>query len=164
LIAFFFRCFKPLNDPDLAQMLAKAASIGVYGLGGITIAGTLGVDTVPLMTGLGVTGLGVTFAAKNVLTDYVDGLTLALDKPFAKGQYIIMRGALDGKGLEGVVESFSWKYVVVRSSEHGVTFIPSKFFFSNPVEVLPDVPADRKAPHKHQMMDPPQFSHLHYHP
>ena len=161
LHSFFLRCFKPL-DPDLAPMLAKAASTGVYGLGGITLAGTLGMDTVPLMTGLGVAGVGVSFAAKNVMSDYVEGLTLVLNKPFTKGEYIVMRGAMDGKGLEGLVDSFTWRYIVIHSSDGGVTHIPAKMFFLNPIEVFKNAPADRKAPHAHQM-SAPRFVNLHHH-
>ena len=45
----FSKFLRPLGDPDVERMIAKAATIGVWGIGGLTVAGTLGIDTTPIV-------------------------------------------------------------------------------------------------------------------
>jgi small-conductance mechanosensitive channel len=45
-----------VHDTDLSNLVARTLTGGVYGMGMITLLGTIGIDTQPLLAGIGVTG------------------------------------------------------------------------------------------------------------
>lgn len=50
--------------------------------------GTLGFDISAMVTGLGIGGIAVALAVKDILSDLFGSLTIALDKPFVLGDFI----------------------------------------------------------------------------
>ena len=92
--------------------------------------GTVGIDTKPFITGLGVTGFTIGFALKDIATNFLSGLMLMTQKPFKSGDRIKV------VGLEGVVENVDVRYVVLKGENSGRVMIPSATVYSNPVVVL----------------------------
>lgn len=83
-------------------------SLFVIALGLIALS-NLGVNVGALLTGLGIGGIAVALAAQNILGDLLSSLSIALDKPFVMGDYIV---AGDD---EGTVEHIGIKTTRVRS-------------------------------------------------
>ena len=134
--SMFSKFLRPLGDPDVERMIAKAATIGVWGIGGLTVAGTLGIDTTPIVASIGVTGVAAGFATKKAASDLVSGILLVIDKPFRRGQHISLKGAMDGKGLHGIVEKVDWRYVVLRSGQGDASIvIPSSIVQESAIEI-----------------------------
>lgn len=131
------------KDVDMARFVGKTAAITLYSFAGITILGTLGVDTKPLIAGIGVTGFTVGFALKEIAANFFSGILLIFQKPFHKGQYLRVLGG--GSNLEGEVESIDSRYVLLRTKDKGLIMIPSAAVYSNPILVLPKAPADKPA-------------------
>lgn len=52
------------NTATACRFASKSAAIAVYTLAGFSVLGTLGVDTKPLVAGLGVGGFTVGFALR----------------------------------------------------------------------------------------------------
>lgn len=125
------------KDEDLARFFAKAATGTLYSMLGITVLGTLGVDTKPLITGIGITGFAVGFAVKEIATNFLSGILLVFTKPFHKGQYLKV---MSSPMLEGVVESIDARYVFLRSRDKGVLMIPASVVYTNPILVLNSAP------------------------
>lgn len=125
------------KDEDLARFFAKAATGTLYSMLGITVLGTLGVDTKPLITGIGITGFAVGFAVKEIATNFLSGILLVFTKPFNKGQYLRV---MSSPMLEGVVESIDARYVFLRSRDKGVLMIPAIVVYTNPILVLNSAP------------------------
>lgn len=121
----------------MARFLAKASSIALYTLGGVTVLGTLGVDTKPIIAGIGVTGFTLGFALKEIATNFLSGVLLVFNKPFQKGQHLRVMGATAGQNLEGTVESIDARYVLLRGREGGLLMIPSVVVYTNPIMVTP---------------------------
>ena len=88
-----------IEDEDLARLLSKTAAITVYAIFTISTLGTLGVDTKPLLAGIGVTGFTIGFALKEVATNFISGIFLVINKPFVRGCRIKIHGS--GGGIEG---------------------------------------------------------------
>ncbi len=88
-----------IADEDLARLISKIAAITIYTFIGITALGTFGVDTKPLLAGLGVTGFTIGFALKEVATNFISGIFLVINKPFVRGCRIQIHGG--GGGIEG---------------------------------------------------------------
>jgi small-conductance mechanosensitive channel len=132
---------KIVKDVDMARFISKTAAMTVYSFIGITALGTLGVDTKPIIAGIGVTGFTVGFALKEIAANLLAGILLMFQRPFQKGQYLRV---LSGAGLEGEVESIDSRYVLLKSKERGMIMIPSAVVYSNPILVFPKPPADAK--------------------
>ena len=120
------------TDRDLARISAQTGTVVIYSIGIITALGTLGVDTKPFLTGIGVTGFAAGFALKEIATNYLSGLLLVFSKPFEKGQYVKV---LAGSGMEGVIESIDIRYVILRGKDDTKIMIPSSVVYSNPIVV-----------------------------
>lgn len=69
----------------------------------------MGVNVTSLIAGLGIGGIAVALALQNVLGDLFASLTIALDKPFVVGDFIIVGNEM------GVVEHVGLKTTRVRS-------------------------------------------------
>jgi len=91
-----------IEDEDLARLLAKTAAITIYSMVTVSTLGTLGVDTKPLLTGIGITGFTIGFALKEVATNFISGIFLVIYKPFVRGCRIKIHGS--GGGIEGKIE------------------------------------------------------------
>lgn len=133
---------KLTKDLDIARFIGKTAAITAYSFAGITILGTLGVDTKPLIAGIGVTGFTVGFALKEIAANFLSGILLVFGRPFQKGQYLKVLGG--GSNLEGEVESIDSRYVLLKTRDKGLIMIPAVTVYSNPILVLPKPPADAK--------------------
>eukprot|EP00124_Ichthyophonus_hoferi_P001812 Ihof_evm12s105 gene=Ihof_evmTU12s105 len=73
-----------IRDDWLRQSVVQMTSYGVYGIIGITALSTCGVDTTPLLTGLGLGGVATGFIVKDTVQSAVAALSLQLRCPFAK--------------------------------------------------------------------------------
>jgi small-conductance mechanosensitive channel len=94
-----------ITDEDLSRLISKIGAITIYTFIGITALGTFGVDTKPLLAGLGITGFTIGFALKEVATNFISGIFLVINKPFVRGCRIKIHG--DGGGIEGKFLEFS---------------------------------------------------------
>lgn len=95
----FFLRSHIIEDEDLARLISKTAAISIYAIMGVTTLGTLGVDTKPLLAGIGITGFTIGFALKEVATNFISGIFLVINKPFVRGCRIKIHGS--GGGIEG---------------------------------------------------------------
>ena len=121
-------------DPDLARFLAKSAAVSIYALTGMTALGTIGIDTAPLLTGIGITGFTIGFALKEVATNFLSGVMLVFGKPFRKGQWLKVLNTPTGQ-LEGEVQSIDARYVLLRTKDKSLVMIPSVVVYTNPILV-----------------------------
>ena len=69
----------------------------------------MGVDVTSLIAGLGIGGIAVALALQNILGDLFGSLTIALDKPFVVGDFIVVGSEM------GTVEHIGLKTTRVRS-------------------------------------------------
>lgn len=131
---------KITQDIDMARFIGKTAAITIYSFAGVTILGTLGVDTKPIIAGIGVTGFTVGFALKEIAANFLSGILLMFGRPFQKGQYLKVLGG--GTNLEGEVASIDSRYVLLKTKDNGMIMIPSVVVYSNPILVLPKSPEE----------------------
>jgi len=92
LAAFFFG--KLSKDKDESGQLAikwlvRIAQIVIWTIALILFLDNIGVKITSLVTGLGIGGVAIAFAAQNVLSDIFCFFTIFFDKPFALGDFII---------------------------------------------------------------------------
>lgn len=72
----------------------------VYSVIITSVLGTLGIDTKPLITGIGISGFVVGFALKEIATNTLAGILLVVQRPFRTGWKI----KVGGSGIVGPIE------------------------------------------------------------
>ena len=111
----FFLRSRITEDEDLARLISKTAAITIYAFVTVTTLGTLGVDTKPLLAGIGITGFTIGFALKEVATNFISGIFLVINKPFVRGCRIKIHGS--GGGIEGLVHFIDIRYVHLKTKD-----------------------------------------------
>lgn len=122
------------RDENMAQFASNSVSTVMVGLAGLTVLGTLGIDTSPIITGLGVSGFAAGFAMKEVAGNYLSGLMLVLSKSFTTGQYIKVH--VGSTVFEGVVMSVDTRHVKLLTNKSEVILIPSTVVYTNPLTII----------------------------
>lgn len=100
------------RDASLATTLSVLGFIGRVALWSVAlllVLDNLGIDITALVAGLGIGGVAVALAVQNVLGDLFASLSIALDKPFVIGDFIVVGDYL------GTVEYIGLKTTRVRS-------------------------------------------------
>lgn len=92
-----------------AAFAAFAARIVLWALLLLLLLDNLGVNISSLLAGLGVGGIAVALAVQNVLGDVLASLSIALDRPFVVGDFIVV------DSLAGTVEHIGLKTTRVRA-------------------------------------------------
>jgi small-conductance mechanosensitive channel len=127
---------KAVQDPDTARLIGRSSSIGVFSLIGMSALGTAGVDTAPLLTGIGVTGFTIGFALKEIATNFLSGMLLVISRPFRKGQYLrVLAPSIPGGSIEGEVVSIDAKHVLLKSKMGGIVMVPSVIVYTSTLHV-----------------------------
>jgi small-conductance mechanosensitive channel len=128
-----------IEDEDLTNLLAKSMKIGFYSLVGITLLGSVGFDTKPIIASVSVLGFATGYALKDAATHFASGVMLVIQKPFNKGDYLKI---LITVPHEGIVEAIDVRYVHLRTKENQMLLIPCSTVYGNSIIVSPTPPKD----------------------
>lgn len=107
----------------------------VVGAAVLTALGTVGVDITALVAGVGLTGLTIGFALKDVASSLMAGMMLMLYRPFRRGDRIAV------VGLEGVVAGMDLRYTHLEA-EGKRYLVPNATVLTNAVTVFAVPPKD----------------------
>ena len=103
------------------QGLSYVARVALWGAVIVLMLDNLGYDVTALVAGLGIGGVAVALALQNVLGDLFASLSIALDKPFVTGDFIIVddkMGMVSNIGLKTTrVASLSGEQLVFSNSD-----------------------------------------------
>jgi small-conductance mechanosensitive channel len=91
----------------------------------IIAAGALGVSPQGLVTGLGLTGLVLGFALKDILSNFVSGLLILALRPFKIGDQIVVGET------EGAVERIELRATQIRTYDGRVALVPNAEVFTS---------------------------------
>lgn len=86
----------------------------------VTAVGQLGINIVAALTGIGILGIAIGFAAQDSLSNIVAGFLIFLDKPFRVGDYITL-----GK-YYGRVEVITMRSTRIRTQDNTYVVIPNQ--------------------------------------
>lgn len=78
------------RDPHSVEIIGKIVKVILWVFAGVFILQFLGYDVTTLVAGLGIGGIAIAFALQNVLSDIFASFTIYYDKPFKKGDYIVI--------------------------------------------------------------------------
>jgi MscS family membrane protein len=77
-----------------------------------------------LLTVGGVSTIVLGFAAKDMLTNFLGGLMIYFDRPFAIGDWI----SSPDRNIEGTVEHIGWRLSIIRSFDKRPIYVPNGVF------------------------------------
>lgn len=124
----FFSIF--FNDPDILKTFAKACSWILWLFVVLSFLGTVGVDTKPLISLLGISGLTIGFACKDILQNTFAGIFILFTRPFKRGWIISVCG------YRGRVISTDIRYLRLEIlKDRSEVLIPLSLVYQNPIIV-----------------------------
>lgn len=102
----------------LAQLLNSVGAV-VIGVGAALMVLNLFINIGPLLAGVGVAGLAISFGAQSLVKDVLSGFFILLENQLAVGDVIEING------VAGVVERLTMRVVVLRDVEGVLHTIPN---------------------------------------
>jgi MscS family membrane protein len=107
-------------DDLLVPLVRKSLKIFVAAVGIIYIAESLSIEILPLLTGLGIGGLAVAFAAKDTIENFFGSIAVIVDRPFEVGDWVVIDG-----DVEGTVEELGFRSTRVRTFYNSLVTVPN---------------------------------------
>ena len=116
-------------DPDVTGLLAGSAKTALLILGSLTALGTLGINVTAMVAGLGLTGLALGMAFKEILSNALAGVQILMYKPFKRNDAIAVLT------FQGTVVEVNLRYTAIDSAGVRV-FIPNTLLLTNAVSLI----------------------------
>ena len=124
------------SDRATISAVARLSRIALWVVAGIMILQSLGVSVSGLLAFGGVGGIAVGFAARDLLANFLGGLSIFLDRPFAVGDWI----RSPDREIEGTVEDVGWRVTRIRTFDQRPLYVPNSVFstvaLENPSRML----------------------------
>ncbi len=109
------------SDAELPAVFRIALRLLLWSVGALLILSNAGVDITSLVAGLGIGGLAVSLALQNILSDLFSSFSIAIDKPFAIGDFIIVgdhKGTVKHIGLKTTrITALEGEEIVISNAE-----------------------------------------------
>ncbi len=118
----FHRIVEDLTTENLIKQVAYYA---VWTLGLIVAADALGFDPQTVVTGLGLTGLALGFALKDIISNFVSGILILVLRPFELGDQIVVGET------EGSVERIELRATQIRHYDGRIIVVPNAEIFTS---------------------------------
>lgn len=96
----------------------------------LMILQSVGVSVSGLLAFGGIGGIAVGFAARDLLANFLGGLSIYLDRPFTVGDWI----RSPDREIEGTVESIGWRMTMIRTFDQRPLYVPNAVFSSVALE------------------------------
>jgi small conductance mechanosensitive channel len=112
----------------IGNLLASIARLAMLTLGFVTALGTLGVNIMGIVAGVGLTGFALGFALKDSIANLLAGVMIILYRPFDIGDRI------DVAGLAGHVVKIDLRYTELDSEKERV-LVPNSKLLTDPIRV-----------------------------
>ena len=107
-------------DASVIRILINALKGFLWLIAGLLLIQNLGYDVTVLIAGLGIGGLAIAFALKDIFADIFASFSIYFDKPFETGHYIAV-----GKN-KGTVKHIGIKTTRIQSSQGEELIIPNR--------------------------------------
>ena len=107
------------GDPAVADLIGRLSAYVLVAFGLVYALEEVGIAIGPLLGALGIAGIALAFALRDILENFVAGLLLQFRRPFSYGDQII------SGDTEGTVKSIDARSVTVETPDGETVHIPS---------------------------------------
>lgn len=123
--------------PHVARICKVLVAVG----GALMLSRAFGLDVTALVAGLGIGGIALALAAQDSIANLFGSVTLALDRPFRHGDYIV------AGDISGTVEEIGFRSTRIRTSAGTMVTYPNMALASTPIENFGEREARRVRTH-----------------
>ena len=116
-----------IADLTVENLLKQIAYYAVWAIGILVAADALGFEPGAVVTGLGLTGLALGFALKDIISNFVSGMLILALRPFEIGDEIVV-GA-----TEGAVQRIELRATEIRTYDGRLVLVPNAELFTSRV-------------------------------
>lgn len=117
-------------DRTTMGAVVKLLRFAVYICTLLLLLQTMGVSISGVLAFAGASGLGLSFAAKDLLANFFGAIMIYLDRPFKVGDWI----RSPDKEIEGTVEIIGWRSTQIRTFDKRPLYVPNSVFTTISVE------------------------------
>ncbi|MEP4148135.1 MAG: mechanosensitive ion channel family protein [Halioglobus sp.] len=117
-------------DKATVRAVVQLARVALWVVTGLGVLQSIDVSISGLLAFGGIGGIAVGFAAKDLLANFIGGLSIYLDRPFTNGDWI----RSPDKNIEGTVESIGWRLTRIRTFDQRPLYVPNAIFSQISVE------------------------------
>ena len=121
--AYLASHYKGKVDPTMRAFIKKVLTVSVSAVILLTLLNTFGIPIGAILTFGGVGGLIVAFAARELLSNVLGGITVYTGGLFKMGDRIRIDGTIDG-----VVEQIGWRDTMIRTLDKKELYVPNARF------------------------------------
>ena len=111
---------------DITRLINKLVTYFI-GFIALVLIINLFVDITSFVASFGIVGLVIGIGAQAVISNFISGILIMLEKPFTTGDFI------DITGLQGTVEDIKLRSTTIRTSDGRVITVPNSVFTLNAV-------------------------------
>lgn len=115
---------KTPQDPTTTKAISHLLRIAVLVTAGLILMQTFKIPVAGVVTAAGASGIGVAFAAKDLLANFFGGFMIFLDRPFKIGDWV----RSPDKNIEGTVENIGWRLTRIRTFDKRPLYVPNSVF------------------------------------
>jgi MscS family membrane protein len=113
---------------ELINVGIKIINFFIFTIGLLLVLHAAGVDLTAVLSGLGIGGFAVAFAAKDTISNFFGTLSILFSNVFSQGDWI----EIDGK--EGVVVEIGLRVTTLRTFDNALIAIPNGTFASKDIK------------------------------
>jgi len=113
---------------EVIFLLSKISYVTLLIIGIISALGTVGVNIMPLITGLGLTGFALGYAFKDLLSNILAGVMIIIHLPFIVGDEITVTG------ITGKIVNIDLRYTALTADDK-IYLIPNTSLMTNPITI-----------------------------
>lgn len=128
-----------VSDLTVENLLKQIAYYSVWAIGLVVATSALGFDPQTLATALGLTGVALGFALKDILSNFVAGLLILALRSFEIGDQIVIGDT------EGAVERITLRATQIRTYDGRAVLVPNAEVFTSRVTNNTESPIRRGA-------------------
>ncbi|MCK9292706.1 MAG: mechanosensitive ion channel family protein [archaeon] len=115
-------------DDQLIPLLRSLIKVVVWIVAVLVVLSNLGYNISALLAGLGIGGLAVAMASKDIVENFLSGIVIFVEKPFKLGDVIKTSDGL------GSIEEIGIRSTRVRTFDGTVVVVPNRILSSNALE------------------------------
>lgn len=125
LLRLAFR--RAISDLTVENLVKQVAYYAVWAVGILVAADALGFEPGTVVTGLGLTGLALGFALKDIISNFVSGILILGLRPFEIGDEIVVGVT------EGAVQRIQLRATEIKTYDGRIVLVPNAELFTSRV-------------------------------
>jgi len=95
-------------------------SITIFTIALLMILSEFGINIAPLLAGIGLSGLAISMAARDVLSDLIAGIFILMEEQYNIGDHVSIAG------VEGRVKAINLRRTVIEGNDGTIHLIPNR--------------------------------------